>query len=233
MNVVEELLKEANKTYRAQMDDAKRALETVKENLAAQDSEALRQLDYFGTSKVIRNSTKVVQETKEVLEKGTLTESQVKIICKRYRLKCLPAEQYVKEVPLKALNDINHYKKRNGIEEFYGRDQLFVIAPEDHFRLGPRPDKDPVVLHKDVNNNFKVISTWGDDFSNSREILCKIINNVGLLTFGVFLVISALIAEHTSYWWLIAFVPISFGFAILTEIIVDGGETFDPFEGHK
>lgn len=235
MNVVEELLKEANKSYRTQMDDAEVALATVKESLATQDAEALEQLRHFGTSALIAKNTQIVNRITKTLEKGLLTYDQVNSICIKYRLKCLPARLYVKEVPLKALNDIKHYTKKHGIEfrEGYG-DQLFVIAPENHFKLGPRPQKDPVVLHQNSDGHFKVISTWGDDFSNMREFSCRILNSIGRTVFISCLLIGGLIANAAdSWWWLLLTVPVSFGIAGIVDVAVTGGEPFDPFKNHK
>lgn len=168
MNIVKELHKQAIMNAKAELAESNRILDTVKSHLNPEDTDTNKMLKYFGTRKIVTKEITKQEEIKNRLKGEILTEENIQSICLKYGLRCLPAEQYVKEIPAKVLNDLRLFKQTKGIHT------LYVIAPVSHFKLGPKPSKDPVLLNKTYDENyrpiFECVSQWGNDFNFTRPI---------------------------------------------------------------
>jgi hypothetical protein len=190
MNIVKQLNRIATANYNSQLSEAQSALESVKANLQMEDQKDIDLLSLFGTKEVARTQTEKVEKIKSMISGKWLNREDIKTVCCKYNLRFLQSKLYKKEIPLKALNDLRRYQEENNIKRF--NDTLFVIAPADHFILGAKPKKDPVLIHN-CGAHYKIISTWGNDFSFTRRISGFIMNNPNMILYGsmLFAILSA------------------------------------------
>lgn len=173
INLVDKLHKIAERNLISSQREADEILSSVKENLSIEDQKDASMLNYFGTSKVVSDAVGKNDDLKRRAEaltaKGAaLSIKDIKRVCIHYNLRLLPATFYKKEIPAVVLNDLRRFME--GRTQHSG--ELYVIAPYTHFKLGPRPAKDPILIWKDdKTGNYQVISKWGKDFTIFRRLL--------------------------------------------------------------
>jgi hypothetical protein len=165
MNIVKELNRISKNHARVSINETDSVLDSVKANLSAESEQDLNMLSFFGTAEVMKTAKVENSTAKNKLESGRVELSDIKKLCLNYGLRFLKASLYKKEIPLRALNDLRKFSEETKINP----DKLKIIAPKSHFRLGARPAKDPVLVY-DFGKSFKVISTWGDDFTFFRRV---------------------------------------------------------------
>lgn len=170
MNLVKELHRTASKNYKDQLKEANDSLESVKANLQMQDTNDHQMLQFFGTKQVVSEQKTKVREVETLIANEFLTKDDIRSVCLRYHLRFLPAHLYKKEIPLQALNDLRKFRDKHKVNDWTMRQNLSIIAPGDHFALGPRPAKDPVLIYRVDSGNYQIISTWGNDFNFTRRI---------------------------------------------------------------
>lgn len=207
MNLVKKLHQTAKENHESQLREAEQVLDSVKANLKVEDEKDSEMLKYFGTKKVIVEHTQIAVSIKKKIDGEFITREDVKKICIQYGLRCLNSNYYKKEIPTSALNDLRRFKEENNIGEYSMNNNLFVIAPKDHFSLGKRPQNDPVLLYND-NGIYRVISKWGSDFGFTRRIRGVFMESPMLaslvITFFLLNLILLAIYINTSAWeiWL-------------------------------
>lgn len=168
MNLVTELNRIAARNAQAEIDEANQILDSVKAHLTDEAQADNDMLKYFGTAETVKSTKQSVAVSKKKLEGNVLSVEDIKSVCLKYGLRFLPAKQYVKEVPLKALNDLRNFSQTTKIWDLDSR--LYMIAPVSHFKLGPKPEKDPVLVYRNYNSQYEIVSQWGTDFSFTRRI---------------------------------------------------------------
>lgn len=78
---------------------------------------------------------------------------------------------------------------------YFDKNKLMIIAPSSHFNSVDRPKKDPVLVYRTSGSwhssdaSYKIVSTWGNDFTFMRRIKGIIKNNI----FGIYLLLQAVL----------------------------------------
>jgi len=182
MNLVKQLQETAKRNYDNQLREANAALESVKDNLKMEGDWDNEMLKYFGTKDVIFEQSEKINQVNHFIKGEFITHDDIKDVCLSYNLRFLSTRFYKKEVPLSALNDLRKFKEERKITNFEMEENLKIIAPSNHFKLGERPKADPVLLYKD-KDVYRVVSKWGSDFSNLRRVSGFFNSNPNILLF--------------------------------------------------
>lgn len=165
MNLVKELHAIAKSNYEADIRESERALQSVKDNLSNEDISDKKMLKFFGTGQELPFRERSIKAHKQNMKNEWVRKDDVKTLCIKYHLRFLPAALYKKNIPTHALNDLRKFKTERNMPDECLQKGLMMIAPADHFALGKRPKNDPVLLWKDDNNFYKIITQWGNDFT--------------------------------------------------------------------
>lgn len=116
-----------------------------------------------------------------------LSESSVKAICLKYRLRFLEEKYFKNEIPKSALNKVRSLEKKYQLEF----DELKLIAPSELFELEER-DKDPILLASLGDGRYVFIEKWGGEFHRLRSMLSWPLRSVGTMLMTVTLAAFAL-----------------------------------------
>ncbi len=129
---------------------------------------------------------KLLQEVKDILDNDAkinniftqephliLSETSIKKICLKYRMRFLDISFFKGNIPESAL------KKLETIREKYdlGLEDLKIIAPGELFNLEPR-EKDPILLARLTDGHYLFIDKWGNDFNLLRVIKSFPLRNI-------------------------------------------------------
>lgn len=169
MNLVTELNKIATENAKALINDSEKVLESVKLHLNQEANADTEMLKHFGTSEIMNEGLNKKKSAEEMILGKFLAQEDIAHVCYKYALRYLPTKQYVKEIPVRALNDLRLFSEKMGSE--FKPEKLRIIAPASHFKLGPRPEKDPVLIYEHSLNKCEIISQWGSDFTWTRRVL--------------------------------------------------------------
>jgi len=138
------------------------ALAEVKHLLQAEEAGDTSMLRYFGTSETLTNVKNKAFQLKSFEPNTQVTYADVRTVCKRYALKCLPASQYKKSLPLSVLHTLKKFEDElpEYLQESYSsyhsqktgrldKKRLLVIAPKNHFKVNGtfKIQRDPVLLY--------------------------------------------------------------------------------------
>lgn len=183
MNLVQELQTKAKANGKKLVNIEDQLLDQVKENLEMADERNREMLKHFGTSRILETAKSKKATAKKVMAGEWLRESDIKRICNDYALMCLPTSCYKNEVPLRALNDIEKFvKDKQKVKRLFeldgklygsndsGSSNFYAIAPRHHFKFTQRPKNDPVLLFKNEEGHYEIITTWGDDFTFMQRV---------------------------------------------------------------
>jgi hypothetical protein len=103
------------------------------------------------------------------------TEEQVRAICIKYRLRCLPVDLFkgaVDElVPQKKAAFALDFKE--AMQEDVQEGEYRILAPGEMFRL-KAIDRDPLLLYRFVANGayyYRLVHQWGSDLSKWRAVI--------------------------------------------------------------
>lgn len=196
MNLVTELNKIATENAKALINDSEKVLETVKLHLNQDANADTEMLKHFGTSEVMNEGLNKKKSAEEMIAGKYLTQQDIASVCYKYALRYLPTKQYVKEIPVRALNDLRLFTEKMG--SGFKPENLRIIAPASHFKLGPRPQKDPVLIYQHSIDKCEIISQWGSDFNWERRV-------IGFANrWGGFVVFVTLFITSCIFWF---FVP--------------------------
>lgn len=167
MNLLKELQKTAKENAEKLNKQQDILLDAVKENIQNENNRYLEMLRHFGTGHIVSAALNTKRINERVIAGGFLSESDIKTVCDKYALKCLPASTYKNEVPLKALNDLRIFSIGKPVE-----DRLFMIAPGSHFKKTERPKVDPVLVycHSIKEGMYEIVSSWGNDFNIIQRV---------------------------------------------------------------
>lgn len=171
MNLLNELKKTALTNAQKIIQEQEFILLSVKENLSMEEGKDLEMLKHFGTHKILTDAKQTKKLNLSFINGEYLSEKDIKTVCNKYALKCLPTYYYQNRVPMSALNDMRKFEKDRSVylrsEELSSN--LFIIAPKNQFALTDRP-KDPVLLYKESPEVYRIISSWGNDFNFLQRI---------------------------------------------------------------
>ncbi|NND94354.1 MAG: hypothetical protein HKN45_05770 [Flavobacteriales bacterium] len=105
-----------------------------------------------------------------------LSESSIKTICLRYRLRFLEEKYFKNEIPPTAKSRVTELEKKYSLSF----DKLKLIAPSELFELEER-DKDPILLASLGDGRYLFIEKWGGEFNGLRSILSWPLRSVGTM----------------------------------------------------
>ncbi len=183
------LEKELNQSRQEKMDEQEAIVDVSK---ALLESNAQNEIQIIRTLGIDKNLTRADDAKGVNLERTNLegkyggyvfTEEEIMNLCIQYRLRFLPAKNYVGVVDsslgpkLREFND----KHNLGMENHAGNNDNFkLMAPATHFSLTKKIkpkitfQTDPLLFYKvDQNNDntyYKLIHKWGNDFTIMRYI---------------------------------------------------------------
>jgi hypothetical protein len=135
-------------------------------------SERLRDIFPNGKTEEIFNAIRIEcqYELENELQADTTlySESEIQAICKKYRLKCLPARLYKNDVPRECGEAIIKFEEEHKTKH---RIEYYILAPKNHFIKPPKQVKDPIVFAQiGYETNFRYVYKWGDDFTPVRRL---------------------------------------------------------------
>jgi hypothetical protein len=131
-----------------------------------------------------------------------LSEQEVRTLCIRYRLRCLPSRFYAGAIdPLlgrklkKFLSDLGSATPSEDAQS-----HLYVMAPMKAFRLTTvKHQEDPVLFYRDNSGFYVMIHKWGNDFTIARRALGWLLESALRWRFLMFL--STLAVAAPIMWW--------------------------------
>lgn len=164
VDIKKKLLKQRDLRVAKETRENESALSEVKDLLQAEGTEDTSMLKYFGTSETLSKVKSKASELKSFEPNTQVTFEDVRTVCKRYALKCLPASQYQKSLPLSVLHNLRKFeaelpehlqgnRRRFAYDEVptgkLNKERLLVIAPKNHFKVNGtfKIQKDPVLLY--------------------------------------------------------------------------------------
>jgi hypothetical protein len=114
-------------------------------------------------------------EKRKMLLQTAYSEEQIRNICIKYRLRCLPMNLFkgpVDElVPQKKQEFEQDFKE--AMQEEANQEEYRILAPGEMFRL-TIADKDPLLLYKFESKGayyYKLVHQWGGDLSKWRAVI--------------------------------------------------------------
>jgi hypothetical protein len=118
------------------------------------------------------------------------TESEIKTICIRYRLRFLDASFFKGDIPYEAIAKIKRIQKTGNIE----LKNFKIVAPAGLFRLRHK-DRDPLLFLALGNGKYYLIHQWGKDLHPLRGVMMYPFRNFATLfkTIALMALISAAI----------------------------------------
>jgi hypothetical protein len=115
------------------------------------------------------------QQLRKTLLQTAYTEEQIRNICIKYRLRCLPVDLFKGQldalVPQKKKEFERNFKE--GMQEEAEEEEYRILAPSEMFRL-TSIDKDPLLLYRfQVRGTYyyKLVHQWGGDLSKWRAVI--------------------------------------------------------------
>jgi hypothetical protein len=204
MNIVKELHLIAKKNSETELNETETILNSVKENLSIEDKKDADMLSFFGTGEIVNTHLEKKTFFEKKLKSEHVNEEDIKKICCNYNLRFLKAGFYKKQIPISVLNDLRKFQEINKISKWTLQDNLMIIAPKSHFNLGSRPISDPVLLYRVgsyFNKEYKIISTWGNDFNFTRRISGFLATNTFSAIFIVSLILSLIFSIVIQNFW--------------------------------
>jgi hypothetical protein len=115
------------------------------------------------------------QQLRHQLLQTAYTEEQIRNICIKYRLRCLPVNLFKGQidalVPQKKTEFERNYKE--GMQEGVDEEEYRILAPSEMFRL-TSIDKDPLLLYRFQQKGtyyYKLVHQWGGDLSKWRAVI--------------------------------------------------------------
>jgi hypothetical protein len=114
-------------------------------------------------------------EKRKMLLQTAYSEEQIRNICIKYRLRCLPESLFKGHV-----DELVPQKKREfeqdfteGMQEEVAQEEYRILAPGEMFRL-TIADKDPLLLYRFESKGayyYKLVHQWGGDLSKWRAAI--------------------------------------------------------------
>jgi len=165
VDIKQELLHQRDLRVAKETIANKSALAEVEDLLKIETTEDTSMLSYFGTQETLAKAKKKAAELKSFGPNTQVTYKDVEIVCKKYALKCLPASQYQKSMPVSVLHNLRKFEseldehlqgKTEGSYSYRGNpngkidpERLLVIAPKSHFKVNGtfKIQRDPVLLY--------------------------------------------------------------------------------------
>lgn len=231
MNVTTHLQKIAAAKLAATLAEADETLDSVREHLDTENNKDQQMLGFFGTYSVVKSEKQKQAAIQAMRDRGLVSENDVRRVCMHYALRCLPSKQYKKGIPLKVLNTLRVFQEKHRLSEYQMREGLFVIAPVSHFELGPKPQKDPVLLYR-WEDGFEVIDTWGADFSFARRLFGWFMCHPVLYLFMLLLPVSWWLTAHIGRWWILSF-PVSGLIVLVTAGLLTDDDISESSHRHR
>lgn len=177
----------------------------------------------------------------------TFTESEVREFCLKYDLRLLPTKSYVGTIDPSVGTDLTKFLERNNIESRHMRDQWYIMAPPNAFKLANRPvpvkprHVDPVLFLKvtpkattsdGLDPYYVLVKKWGNDFTIARAISGWVkrdpINSAitGVVTGGAVLslITGAIFGPHAMLWA----APASIAIAAIVSLVYNGSIDGEP-----
>lgn len=109
-----------------------------------------------------------LEKTKAFAQDRVFHISQIEGVCKKYRLRFLPAQKYRGVIDKDLANRILTFEVAYNLK--CNEHNTKIIAPMESFKLEKKP-KDPLMFYEINNEYFYLIHKWGNDLHLSRAIL--------------------------------------------------------------
>ncbi|MDO1450949.1 hypothetical protein Q0590_32040 [Rhodocytophaga aerolata] len=114
-------------------------------------------------------------EKRRHLLQTAYTEEQIRAICIKYRLRCLPVDMFKgrmdEQVPQKkSAFELNYTE---AMQEEVQQEEYRLLAPSEMFRL-TTVDRDPLLLYRYIFNGtyyYQLVHQWGGDLSKWRAVI--------------------------------------------------------------
>ncbi len=150
------------------LQEHKKKTATPEEALIDETKKILRQ-DLFDDKKILAN-LKQYQESFEFADEDQedssplFSQSHIKAIAIRYRLKFLESKHFQPEFPYEAILKIKEYNRtyRKDLRHFY------VLTTDSHFKN--KSSEEALLFAKTVYGNYLLIHRWGEPLSKWRTL---------------------------------------------------------------
>ncbi len=131
-----------------------------------------------------------------------LTEAEVKALCIRYRLRCLPSKFYGGTIDPLLGRKLKKFLASLGtttpVED--AKSRLHVMAPMKAFRLTTvKRQEDPVLFYRDDSGFYVMIHKWGNDFTIFRRALGWLFKSV--LRWRLLMHLLTIAVAGPLLWW--------------------------------
>jgi hypothetical protein len=174
---------------------AAHTVSAVEEDLLVDDSEA----SIWFTNHMLEAcliQERQLSKRKQFLQ-DTYSEDQVRAICIKYRLRCLPINLFKgvmdTQVSVKKLIFENEY--RETLEEKIDPRNYRIVAPSEMFRVA-YGNLDPLLLYRFTNQGttyYKFVHQWGGELNGWRSLVNYPLRSIKHLSITTFLVWLAII----------------------------------------
>lgn len=119
-------------------------------------------------------------------------KDQIRNVCHKYYLRCLPAEKYIGLVDKDLPNKIETFEIATGIK--MNEKNSWIVAPVSQFKLEISPKQyaeDPLFLYQIDETYFYLLHKWGNDLTFKRRLLA-ILANIFQYGMSILLIFCAL-----------------------------------------
>lgn len=166
------------------------------------------------------NKKNLKEKFKEYPEDKIFLQKNIKKICEKYNLRCLPTYLYKGTLGEFTADKIEKFEKRMLSEHRIkiNKKRFFIIAPASEFKLTERP-RDPILIYSvndaylredSLSNINIIIDKWGNDLTIINRFKGMFFKN-WFITIGLFLILLTNII-NPPYW--------GFNFIILMPYII-------------
>lgn len=129
-------------------------------------------------------------------ESRIYTESQIRELSVKYRLRFLSSDLYRSDVPREALFELRHLQSEIGapISGFK------ILAPSKLFKLRDC-NEDPLLFMSLPNGKYYLVHKWGNDLAWFRSLVFLPFRSIHTLMFGLFMVALSIGLGFPERWF--------------------------------